>query len=112
MAVVHAEYGGMLRWAKIEADDVGRLGFELRIVAGHVAFETVRLQASLFPNAMDGVFADAQHRGQLAAAPVCGSVAWLSPRDRQYPGPQSRGQHTGLLAGMIGVQSIQSILPE
>ena len=37
----------MLRWVQIEAEDVGRFGFELGIVAGHVAFEAVRLEAAL-----------------------------------------------------------------
>jgi hypothetical protein len=31
---------------------VGGFAFEFRIVAGHVAFETVRFQARFLPNAM------------------------------------------------------------
>ena len=84
--LVNAEHGGMLRWTQIESDDVGRLGFELRIVAGHVAFQSVRLQSRLSPDAMYGVFADAQRRGQFAATPVSGAVAWLLAGGRQNPG--------------------------
>ncbi len=61
---------------------------------------------------MHGVFADAQHGGQFAATPVRRPVVGLSPRGRQDAGAQSGSQHTGLLAGMIGVQSIESGLPE
>jgi hypothetical protein len=43
---------------------------------------------------------------------VGGSVAGLSPRGGQNAGAQSRSQHSGLLAGMIGVQSLESVLPE
>jgi hypothetical protein len=42
----------VLRRVQIEAEDVGSFAFEFRIVAGHVAFETVRLQAGFLPNAM------------------------------------------------------------
>lgn len=40
------------------------------------------------------------------------SVAGLFPRGRQDTGAQSGSQHTGLLAGMIGVQSLEAVLPE
>ena len=110
--LIDAEHGRVLRRVQIEAEDVGGFAFELGIVAGHVAFETVRLQARFLPNAMHGVFADAQHGGQFAATPVRGPVAGFSPRGRQDAGAQSGSQHTGLLAGMIGVQSLESVLPE
>ncbi len=110
--LIDAEYGRVLRRAQIEAEDVGGFGFELGIVAGHVAFETVWLQSRFLPNPMHGVFADAQHGGQLAATPVRGPVVRFSPRGRQDTGAQSRSQHPGFLAGMIGVQSLESVLPE
>jgi hypothetical protein len=56
--LIDAEYGRVLRRAQIEAEDVGGLAFEFRIVAGQVAFETVRFQARFLPNAMHSVFAD------------------------------------------------------
>ena len=48
---------------QIEPDDVGRLGFKLRIVACHISFQTVRFQARLLPDAMYGVFTDAKGDG-------------------------------------------------
>jgi hypothetical protein len=97
---------------QIEAEDVGRFGFEIGIIAGHVAFEAVRFQASFLPNPMYSVFADAQRGSQLAATPVRGPIAGLSARGGQDEGPQSGSQYTGLLAGMIGVQSLESEAPE
>ena len=110
--LINAEHGGVLRRAQIEAEDVGRFGFELGIVAGHVTFETVRLQARFSPNPMHGVFADTQGGGQFAATPVRGPVAGFFPRGGQDAGAQSRSQHPGFLAGMIGVKSLESVLPE
>lgn len=110
--LVDAEHRRVLRRAQIEAEDVGGFGFELGIVAGHVAFETVRFQAGFLPNAMHGVFADTQRGGQFAATPVRRPVAGFSARGGQDTGAQSRSQHTGHLAGMMGVQSLESVVPE
>ena len=102
----------MLGRIEIEAEDVGRFGFKLGIIAGHVAFEAVRFQTGLLPNSMYGVFADAQRGSQLAATPVRGPVAGFSPRVGQNAGAQSGSQYTGFLAGMMGVQSIESVTTE
>ena len=50
---VNAEYGGVPGRVEIEPDDVGRLALEVRVVGGHVAFQTMRLQAGFPPNAMN-----------------------------------------------------------
>ena len=105
---IDAEHGRMLRRIQVQADDVGGFAFEVRIVAGHVALQAMRLQSSFFPDAMHGVFTDAQRCRQLAATPVCGSIAGFFARSGQNPGPQGRCQHAGLLAGMIGIQSVES----
>jgi hypothetical protein len=108
--LINAEHSRVLGRAQKEAEDIGRFGFELGIVAGHVAFEAVRLQARFLPNPIHGVFTDAQHGGQFAATPVRRPVAGLPPRGGQDAGAQSGSQHTGLLAGMIGVQSLVSLV--
>jgi len=78
--LIDAEHGCVQRRAQTEAEDVGGFGFKLGIVAGHVGFQAVQLQAPFLPNAMHGVFADTQHGGQFAATPVGRAVAGLSPR--------------------------------
>jgi len=105
--LIDAEHGRVLGRVQIEAEDVGRFAFELGIVAGHVAFEAVRLEAGFLPNPMHGVFADAQYGGQFAATPVRRPVAGLSPRGGQDAGAQCGSQYTGLLPGMI-VSSLSS----
>src|ERR1700730_9434120 len=87
---IDAEYRGMLRRTKIETNNVGRLGFKLRIIAGHIALQTVRLQASVFPYAMYGVLTHAKRCRQFAATPMRGTIARLLASGCQNPGPQSR----------------------
>lgn len=77
---IDAEHSSMLGRAKIESDDVGCLALKLRIIAGHIAFQPVRLQASLFPDAMHGVLTDIQRRRQFAATPVRGAIDRLPSR--------------------------------
>src|SRR5260370_7480490 len=80
------------------------------IVAGHVAFQTVRFQASLFPDTMYGVLTDVKRHRQFAATPMGGTIARLLPRGSQNPGPQSGCQYAGRLPGMKGVEPIEPIL--
>ena len=44
---IDAEYRGMVRRTKVETNNFGSLGLKLRIVAGHIAFQPVRFQASV-----------------------------------------------------------------
>jgi hypothetical protein len=103
---IHAEHRCMTRWVEIMPDDIGNFGFKVWIVAGHIAFEPVRLQSSLFPGPMYGVFAYSQGRSQLAATPVRRSTARLLTRCRRNLRPQARRQHAGRLTRMVGIQSI------
>jgi hypothetical protein len=64
--LIDTKHGGMLRRAQVQPDNVSGFGFEIRIVAGHVALQAVRLQASLFPHPTHSVLADAQCCGKLA----------------------------------------------
>jgi hypothetical protein len=89
--LIDAEYGRVLRRIQVQTDDVSGFHFELGIVAGHVSFEAMRLEAGFLPNAMHGTFADVQCRGQLAATPVRGAVTGLSPRGGQDTGAKSGG---------------------
>ena len=65
------------------------LASKVRIVAGHIAFQPMRLQASLFPDPMHGVFADAQGCGKLATTPVSGTILRLLAGSRENPGSQA-----------------------
>src|SRR5215469_2150863 len=104
---IDAEHGGVLRRPQIQADNVGRLAFEVGIVAGQVTLQAVRFETGFLPHPMDGVFADAQGRRQFAAAPMGGTVAGFLACSRKNPGPQRRRHNAGLLPGMKRIQSIE-----
>ena len=93
---------------QIQADDVGGLVFEIGIIAGHVPLQPMRLQAGFFPDPMHSVLADIQLRGQLAAAPVRGTVLRLPAGSRENPRPQLRSEHRSWLPGMAGIQSVDA----
>ena len=104
---VDAEDGSMLGRVQVETDDVGSLGLEVGIVAGHVTLQTVRLQAGLPPDAVHGVLADAQSGGQLAATPVRRAILGRLARGGKNPRPQLGRQHRGLLSRMRRIQPVE-----
>ena len=57
--LVHAEHGCVLRRMQIQADHIGRLGLEVRIVGGQVALKPMRLEGVLGPDARHGHVGDA-----------------------------------------------------
>lgn len=105
--LIDAEHSGVLRRPQIQADNVGRFAFELRIVAGQVTLQAMGFEASFFPEPMHSVLADSQRGRQFAATPMRGTVAGLLAGGRQNPSPQSRRQNRGLLPGMIGVEPVE-----
>ena len=101
--LIDAEHRSMLRRPQIEAKNVGRLAFEIGIIAGQVTLQSMRFEPGFFPDPMDSIFADAQSRRQLAATPVGGTIAGFLASGGQNPSPQYGSQNGGLLAGMVGV---------
>ena len=74
--LVHAEHRRVRGRVQVQADHVGGLGLEVRIVRDHVPLEPVRSYAVLAPDALHrGKRHVAQLRGKLAAAPVGRAVA-------------------------------------
>ena len=54
---IHTEHRRVLRRVYIQADDVGRFFLEAWIVRGHIAVQSMRLQARLRPDPLHGVLA-------------------------------------------------------
>src|SRR5277367_2558930 len=104
--LVDTKYGRMLRRVQVQPDNVSGFGFEIRIVAGQVALQAVRLQAGLFPHPMHSVLADAQRCGKLATTPVSGAVLRLLAGSRENPGSQLRSQHGSRLSRMTRIQAV------
>ncbi len=99
--LINTEHGGMLRRIQIQSDNVGGFGLEVRIVAGHIPLQPMRLQPRFFPDAMHGILADAQLRGEFAATPVSGTILRLSAGGRQNPGSQLRVSTEGGCPGWL-----------
>jgi len=88
-----------LRRIQVQAKNIGRLAFELRIVTGHVTLQTMGSETGFFPDSMHRVFADPECRCQFATTPMRGTVAGLLAGGRENPGVQRGSQHRGRLAG-------------
>jgi hypothetical protein len=78
---VDAKHCGMLRRIQIKANDVGCLCFELGIVAGHVAHQSMRLELSLRPHLLHGRLACGSSNGccRPAATEGCAARCALAP---------------------------------
>ncbi len=76
--IVHAEHGGVRRRVQVQANHVGGLALEVRVVGDEVPLQPVWLQSVLAPDALDGRERHvAQFGCELATAPVRGAVAGL-----------------------------------
>jgi len=64
---IDAKYCSVLRRINVQSDHVGGLGLEMRIVAGHVAFQSIRAHIGLRQNPLNGVLAHVKLRRQLPA---------------------------------------------
>jgi hypothetical protein len=67
---IQREDGGVLGRVQVEANDIGGLLLEVRIVGGHVALDPVRFDSCSAPNALDQHVADPKLFRELARAPV------------------------------------------
>src|ERR1700677_516732 len=115
--LIHAKDRGVLRWIEIEANDVGRLALEIRIVARHVTLQSVRLQIRPLPDSLHAVFTDTQTLRQFAARPMGRSVLRLTSGRTYYLRRQCRSNHKRLFPGMANLRQSrdaplqESILP-
>src|ERR1700687_593594 len=61
-------------WFEKKANDVGRLLFKLRISAGHVAAQSMRLDPGPSPHASHPAVRNAQMSSQLSGAPMSRTI--------------------------------------
>ena len=92
---VDTEHRRMLGRVQVKTDYIGGFGLEVGVVAGHIAFQPMRLQSGLLPHAVHQAFADTKVRSQLATRPMGGSIRWGLLRSPQYPGSQLRREDAG-----------------
>jgi hypothetical protein len=108
--LVDTEDRGVLWRIDIEPDHVGSLAFEVRVIAGHIALEPVRLKPGALPDPRHHHVVDPQGAGQLAAAPVAGAISGPPPGPSQDAGFQPRRAGLGWAAAMAGEQASQPLL--
>ena len=108
--LVDAENRRVTRRVKVEADDVGRLRLEVRVVRGHVAGQPMRSQVCFAPDALHHVLAHAQVGGQAAAGPVRRPVRRRAARGGQHPGTHTGGQLPRRPPGIVARQAIHAAL--
>ena len=68
--LVDGEHDGIGRRGEIQADDVGRLRFEVRVVTRQIALEPVRLETRALPDAGDGDVTHPDQRRHATRGPV------------------------------------------
>ena len=107
--LIDAEHRGMRRWVQVQADDIGGLGFEVRIVGGHVTLQPMGLEPMLGPDAGHHHVRDPQRSPQLARAPMCRAIAWGLLRPGQHSSFQLGGVIGRRAPTMAGVQSAKSL---
>ena len=109
--LIDTKNGRMLRRMQIQTDDIGRLGFKIRIVGSHVAFEPMRSQSMLSPHAGNHHVRDVQLGPQFARAPVRRPITGLTLHaPLQDARLQSRRQRGSSLPSMTTEEPCQSLL--
>src|SRR6516164_2129383 len=81
--LVDTEHGSVGRRLKIQANDVGRLRFKLRVIAGHVLTHPMRLNTELAPDTAHARLTNTQLFCQPIAAPVGRTISGTLPRGLQ-----------------------------
>jgi hypothetical protein len=109
---VDAEHGRMLRWMQVQTDDIGRFGFEIRIVANPIRFPPMRFQLGLGQNPRDGGLAESQRVGQFPAGPVGAAVLGLLLHSPDHSCLHRRRSRTRLAALVAAFQARQPSLFE
>ena len=106
---VHAKHRRMLRRFDVQSDNIGRLGFKVGVVGGQVAFDPMWLKPGALPHPRHHHVANAQVAGQLAAAPVGGTIGRRSAGPFQNLGLQRRGSLLHRAAAVVRVQARQPL---
>src|SRR5215813_8336376 len=106
---IEAKHSRMLRRIQVQTDDVSRLGLKIRIVAGHIPFQSVGFQLGLGQNSLHRGLAERQLLGQFPAGPVRAAVRRLLLRSPDHAGLHLRRCGTWLAALMTAFQARQSV---
>src|SRR2546421_6255004 len=110
--LVQAEYDGVLWGVEVKADDVGRLGLEVRVVGSHIALEAMWLETGPLPDPGHPHVRYIQVPSQLSAAPVGAPVGRRPAGGTQDLGLEFVDVRSWLPALVAGVEALQSLSQE
>src|SRR5258708_32464946 len=68
--LIDTEHCSVERWLKVQANDVGRLLFKLRVIAGHVPTHPMRRNTEITPDTPHARLPNAKRFGNPIAAPM------------------------------------------
>src|ERR1700692_569326 len=106
---IDTEDSGVERRLHVQTNNVGRLLFKLRVIAGHVTTRAMRLNTEMAPDPADTGLANAQLFGQPIAAPVGGPVGRTSTSGLQDTGLPLGGTRPRLTPPITRIQSCQTL---
>src|SRR6516165_8177671 len=93
--LVDTEHCSVGRRLKIQANDVGRFLFKLRVIAGHVLTDPMRLNTKLAPDSAYARLTNTQFFSQPIAAPVGCTIARTLTRGLQNTRLRSQPSASG-----------------
>src|ERR1700756_5189400 len=108
--LIDTEDRSVYRRLKVQANDVGRLLFKLRIIAGHVTTQPMRLNTEMAPDTAHARLANAQLSGQPIAAPVGRTVSGTLTRGLQDTRLSLSGPRSALTPVITRIKSRQTLL--
>src|SRR5215472_5053890 len=108
--LVDTEYCSLDRRLKIQANDVGRLLFKLRVIAGHVPTHPMRLNTEMAPDTAHARLTNAQLFGKPVAAPVGRAISGTLTRGLQDTRLGLSCPRSALTAAITRIESCQTLL--
>ena len=110
---IYAENRSMSRGLEVETDDIGRFAFKVRVVAGFVCAQALRLESSLRPHACHAHMSRAKLMGKFPSTPLSRAIGRF-PVQRPVNDPRFKplGVGAGLAAFMSRVQTSESSFSE
>src|ERR1700746_1847674 len=108
--LIDTEDRSVYRRLKVQANDVGRLLFKLRIIAGHVTTQPMRLNTEMAPDTAHARLANAQPSRQPIAAPVGRTVGGTLTRGLQDTRLSLSGPRSALTPAITRIKSRQTLL--
>ena len=110
--LIDTEDRSVYRRLKVQANDVSRLLFKLRIITGHITTQPMRLNTEMAPDTAHARLANAQLFGQPIATPVGRTVSGTLTGGLQDPRLGLRCSGSALTTAITRIESGQTLFLE